>query len=46
VATDATTRKLEQVGNMQWLKNNTWYQDDDSVTVCFDLPKGRSTVTI
>ena len=46
VATDATTRKLEQVGNMQWLKSNTWYQDDDSVTVCFDLPKGRSTVTI
>ena len=46
VVTGATTAKLERTGNVRWLKSGTWYQDADSVTVCFDLPKGRSTVAI
>jgi len=46
LVTGATTGKIERIGNVRWLKSNTWYQDADRVIVCFDLPKGRSTVTI
>jgi len=44
VAIAGTTGKLERVGKALWLKNNTWCQDPDGITLCFDLPKGKSSV--
>jgi len=40
----ATT--LEKVGQALWLKSGTWCESDGAVVLCFDLPKGQTTVTI
>jgi len=37
---------LEKVAQKLWLKSGTWCEDDGSVMMCFDLPKGQSTVAI
>jgi hypothetical protein len=28
------------------LKNQTWHADGREITICFDLPKGKSTVDL
>jgi len=38
--------KLNRVNNPLQLKSGTWHADDDNITVCFDLPKGKSTLEI
>jgi hypothetical protein len=37
---------LEKVGQKLWLKNGTWCEDDGGVLLCFDLPKGQTTVAL
>jgi len=37
---------LEAVARPLWLKSGTWYQDSDSVVMCFDLAKGQSTIAL
>jgi len=36
--------ELKEVAKLSELKNGTWLKEKDSVTVCFDLPKGLSAV--
>jgi hypothetical protein len=45
VANGAAT-KLDQVQNVLWLKSGTWHQEGRNTTICFDLPKGRTTIEI
>ncbi len=40
----ATT--LDKVAQPLWLKGGAWHQADTAATLCFDLPKGQTTVTI
>ena len=37
---------LEKVAQKLWLKSGTWCEDDGNVMLCFDLPKGQSTVAL
>ncbi len=37
---------LKAAGQPLWLKSGTWYEDGDGVTVCFDLPQGRTIIAI
>lgn len=46
VRAGGSTTPLEKVARRLHLKRGTWYQEDGNVTVCFDLPKGQSTVSI
>ena len=36
--------KLEKVQSPLSLRSGTWHQDDTGITICFDLPKGRSAL--
>ena len=38
--------KLSRVNKPLQLKSGAWHADDDNITVCFDLPKGKSTLEI
>ncbi|MBN2270226.1 MAG: hypothetical protein JXN61_06405, partial [Sedimentisphaerales bacterium] len=38
--------KLNRVNNPLQLKTGTWHADDGNITVCFDLPKGKSTLEV
>jgi hypothetical protein len=38
--------KLHRVPTRQGLAVNTWYQDQDAVIACIDLPKGESRLTL
>lgn len=46
VAVNGVVRKPERVQSSRWLKSGTWHLDDKGVTICFDLPKGRSAIEI
>lgn len=37
---------LQEVANLKSLAQNTWLRAQDDVTVCFDLPKGMSELTL
>jgi hypothetical protein len=37
---------LAAVNQLLALKNNTWHRADQTVTACFDLPKGSSTLEL
>jgi hypothetical protein len=41
-----TTMPLEATGNPLWLKSQRWHAGDDGAVICFDLPKGTSTLAI
>jgi hypothetical protein len=43
---EGTVVKLEPVQNASGLKSGTWHQDAGNTMICFDLPKGQSTVQI
>jgi len=45
VAGGAAT-KLEQVQKLLLLKSGTWCQDAAGTAICFDLPKGQSTIQL
>ena len=36
--------ELRRVNSLLALESGTWHQEDKDVTVCFDLPKGRSFI--
>lgn len=36
--------QLRQVKHLLQLESGTWYNDSSSLTVCFDLPKGKSII--
>ena len=38
--------QLQQVNDLLRLKSGTWHADGQSLTVCFDLPKGKSTLQV
>jgi len=38
--------RLEQVQKPLQLKSGTWCQDAAATTICFDLPKGQSTIQL
>ncbi|MBL7152179.1 MAG: twin-arginine translocation signal domain-containing protein [Phycisphaerae bacterium] len=46
LAVNASPIKLEQVNRPLQLKSGTWHDDDGNITVCFDLPKGKSTLEL
>ena len=46
VAPRGPVERLEKVGRLLWLRSGTWFEDDEGMVVCFDLPKGPSAVTI
>ena len=46
LAVSASPVKLEQVNRPLQLKSGTWHADAGNITVCFDLPKGKSTLEI
>jgi hypothetical protein len=46
LAAGGVTTPLEETRTKPWLKSGRWHQEDDAVIVCFDLPKGASTLTI
>jgi len=39
-------KALRPVGDLLHLKAGTWHAQDTDLTLCFDLPKGTSTLTI
>lgn len=41
-----TTAKMERVQNLLSLRSGTWHQAAGDVTICFDLPKGRSVIEV
>jgi hypothetical protein len=38
--------QLEKVGSISRLTGNTWVEEDEGTVVCFDLPKGVSTLKV
>ncbi len=46
VMMEGKVAKLDEVQSPLWLKSGAWHRGADGVTVCFDLPKGRSTVRV
>lgn len=38
--------ELKEVNRSLDLQNNTWTREGDDILVCFDLPKGESTITL
>jgi hypothetical protein len=38
--------KLRKVQKSLQLETGTWHTDDQNITVCFDLPKGKSTLHV
>jgi hypothetical protein len=38
--------KLEKVRRPLQLKSGAWCRDAENMTVCFDLPKGQSTIDV
>lgn len=46
VETPGGATPLEAVGQPLWLRPGTWHQTDDGATLCFDLRKGQTTITI
>ena len=46
VVTGGAINRLKAVQNPLWLKSGTWHQDADGMTICFDLPKGRSSIEV
>jgi len=46
ITEDGTTTPLEKVGQALWLKSGTWCENENGITLCFDLPKGDTTVTV
>ena len=38
--------RLRRIKKLLQLQSQTWYVDGQDVTVCFDLPKGESTLEI
>jgi hypothetical protein len=38
--------ELRRVTAPLQLQSNTWHLDDKNLTVCFDLPKGKSTLDV
>jgi len=46
LAVNATPVKLNRVKKPLLLKTGTWHADDGNITVCFDLPKGKSTLEL
>jgi hypothetical protein len=38
--------KLEEVQKPLWLKSGTWCRHAAGTTICFDLPKGQSTIQL
>jgi len=38
--------ELSRVTAPLQLKSGTWYADGSNITVCFDLPKGKSTLDV
>jgi hypothetical protein len=38
--------QLRQVKEMLSLESGTWFANDKNLTVCFDLPKGKSTLEL
>ncbi|HSV99338.1 MAG TPA: hypothetical protein VLI39_04140 [Sedimentisphaerales bacterium] len=46
VSAGGTVAKLERVQNPLWLKSGSWHQTGDNMTICFDLPKGRSVIEV
>jgi hypothetical protein len=37
---------LRRVNKLLQLQSGTWHADGQNVTLCFDLPKGRSIVEV
>jgi len=46
VSVGGTVIRLERVLNPLWLKSGSWHPSNGDVTICFDLPKGRSVVEV
>jgi len=46
VSTGMPPATLERVPNPLSLKSGTWHQAAGDVTICFDLPKGRSVIEV
>jgi hypothetical protein len=42
---DACAERFRVTTSLQ-LKSGTWHSDGTDITVCFDLPKGKSTLDI
>lgn len=38
--------RLRRVDSLLELENGTWHADDRKVTICFDLPRGLSNITV
>ncbi len=46
VTTAGAVVKLERVQNPLWLRSGVWHQNAGEATICFDLPKGRSVLSV
>jgi hypothetical protein len=46
LTTNNQPTQLQQVNDPLRLKSGTWHADGQNVTVCFDLPKGKSTLQV
>jgi hypothetical protein len=46
VRSNGSPLAFEKVAQKLWLKSGTWCEDDGNVMLCFDLPKGQSTVAL
>lgn len=38
--------KLEKVSNSRGLESGTWMRKKQEIVICFDLPKGRSSLSM
>jgi len=43
---DGQRAELRRVTAPLQLKSGTWHSDGSDITVCFDLPKGKSTLDV
>ncbi|HPY52260.1 MAG TPA: hypothetical protein PLO68_20510, partial [Sedimentisphaerales bacterium] len=46
VETGRIATTLEKTARALWLKGGAWHQSDTAATLCFNLSKGQTTVTI
>ena len=46
LAANAAPVKLKRVNKPLQLTTGTWHADNGSITVCFDLPKGKATLEV
>jgi len=46
LSAEASPIKLNRVNKPLQVKTGTWHRDDGNITVCFDLPKGKSTLEV